>query len=305
MSLPSIKRRLASGISLAVALFAVFFLLPDVFLPLVLAAIAALLGLEFAGLLWAGRAEAGRTATALGCAAMTLGMWFWGAKGLAAAGIVATAGMLVGEFPKPDREKTLARLGGTFFGVFYIGLLWSFLAGLLVSGVAGTWQWINGVPWAVPASGYVHQGWGTVTMAGRWVMLYAIFLAKFSDIGAYLVGCTWGRHKLIPRLSPGKSWEGLVGGVAAGTLSGVILVACLPDVFGPVGLTWTRALWVGPILSLAGATGDLAESLVKRAAGVKDSGSTIPGMGGVLDLLDSLMFTAPALYVILMLLPAA
>lgn len=305
MSLPSIKSRLASGLSLAGVLFAVFFLLPDAYLPIVLAGIAVLLALEFFGLLRAGGLEANRWTGTAGCVALTAGMWFWGPKGLAACGFLTAALVLLGEFWRQDTAGAAKRLAATFLGVFYIGLAWSFLGGLIVMEGPGRWVWAGSLPWAVRTMGYVHQGWGTVTMSGRWLMLYAIFLAKFSDIGAYLTGCTWGRHKLIPRLSPGKSWEGLLGGVAAGTLSGVILVACLPGVFGPAGLTWVRALWVGPILSLAGAAGDLAESLVKRSVGVKDSGGIIPGMGGVLDLLDSLMFTGATLYVILLLLPAA
>ena len=126
-----------------------------------------------------------------------------------------------------------------------------------------------------------------------------MFAAKFTDIGAYLVGCAIGRHKLIPRISPGKSWEGVFGGVLVGTLVGTLYVWGLRDVFAPLGLTWLRALPLGLVLSVCAVVGDLTESLFKRAANVKDSGGVVPGMGGTLDVLDSILFTAPAVYLFL------
>jgi phosphatidate cytidylyltransferase len=136
------------------------------------------------------------------------------------------------------------------------------------------------------------------------LIIYLILVVKASDIGAYLVGSTCGRHKLFPRVSPGKTWEGLAGGLATGVLMSVLFCAWLR--LGPVDPHTTAAghLVIGPVdawvlgflLSAIGVLGDLIESLLKRSAGLKDSGNHVPGMGGVLDVLDSLLFAAPALY---------
>ena len=117
-----------------------------------------------------------------------------------------------------------------------------------------------------------------------WFLAAALLTTKSSDIGAYAVGCTIGRHKLIPWLSPKKSWEGLVGGIATSAL-----VAALFAHF------WFAAI-VGACLGLAGQFGDLCESALKRDAGAKDSGSLLPGMGGVLDVLDSPLLAGPVLW---------
>ena len=109
----------------------------------------------------------------------------------------------------------------------------------------------------------------------------------------------FGKHKLIPRISPAKSWEGVFGGILVGTLVGVGYVWCLRETFAPWGLTWLRAIPLGVALSVCAIVGDLVESLFKRAANVKDSGGVIPGMGGLLDVLDSILFTAPGLYLFL------
>ena len=120
-----------------------------------------------------------------------------------------------------------------------------------------------------------------------------MFLAvvKSTDIGAYFTGSTIGRNKLIPWLSPGKSWEGLIGGLTAA--AGVsILIAWL----GAIGMAVWQAAIFGVCVGLAGQFGDLCESLLKRSAGIKDSSSTVPGFGGVLDIIDSPLISAPAAY---------
>lgn len=131
---------------------------------------------------------------------------------------------------------------------------------------------------------------------GPWFLLGAVLLVKSSDIGAYAVGMTLGRHKLIPWLSPGKTREGLAGGVATAALVGTGLAALTPvgDSVAAIPL-WLGAV-AGAVAALTGQLGDLAESLFKRDAGVKDSGAILPGMGGILDVLDSLLFAGPALY---------
>lgn len=130
---------------------------------------------------------------------------------------------------------------------------------------------------------------------GPWFLLGAVLLVKSSDIGAYAVGMTLGRHKLIPWLSPGKTREGLAGGIATAALVGTGLAALTPgDSIAAIPL-WLGAV-AGAVAALAGQAGDLAESLLKRDAGVKDSGAMLPGMGGILDVVDSLLFAGPALF---------
>ena len=126
---------------------------------------------------------------------------------------------------------------------------------------------------------------------GRQLVYFAALTTWAGDIGAYYVGSRLGRRPLAPRVSPKKTVEGALGGIAA-----AVLIAALGS-----GWVWPRlplatAIWVGGVLAVVGMLGDLSESLVKRAAGVKDSGTLIPGHGGVLDRLDSLVFCVPALY---------
>jgi phosphatidate cytidylyltransferase len=126
------------------------------------------------------------------------------------------------------------------------------------------------------------------------ILLYLLAVTKFTDAGAYVVGRVLGKHKMIPRISPGKTWEGFVGGLVASVSMSVLLPKLMPG--GLKGFTLVDSLVLGILLSLASVVGDLAESLVKRDAHVKDSGHIIPGIGGVLDLIDSLLFTAPVFY---------
>ncbi len=112
-----------------------------------------------------------------------------------------------------------------------------------------------------------------------------------NDSLAYFAGSRWGRHPLYPAISAKKTWEGLAGGLA-GSLIGVLLAKCA---FLPV-LSFSSALLLAVILGFVGPLGDLFESMLKRSYGVKDSGCGIPGHGGLLDRLDSLLFAFPAVY---------
>ena len=285
MNLPGIKHRLISGFSIAGALFAAFFYLPDGGVPVALAAIAAIMSVEFYRMMTAaGIPNFDRYGT-MGTVALVLVTWYAGARGLRDGAwdsvvlFAATVGIFLRQFPQKNNPRPLQTIGGTLFGILYVGLLWNFLPKLMLYGrPVGT------------------EG---IYMPGRWLLLYAVFAAKFTDIGAYATGCLFGRHKLIPRISPAKSWEGVFGGVAIGTLAGTLLVWGLDDVLAPLGLTWRRAIPLGLLLSVCAVVGDLTESLFKRAANVKDSGGVVPGMGGFLDVLDSILFTAPGVYVFL------
>jgi phosphatidate cytidylyltransferase len=130
-----------------------------------------------------------------------------------------------------------------------------------------------------------------------WVLVGAILTTKSCDIGAYFTGMSIGRHKMIPWLSPKKSWEGLAGGIVTATAVGATLAWLstehlsgadrIPVAVGAIG---------GALCAVIGQAGDLAESAFKRDAGLKDSGRVLPGMGGVLDVLDSPLFTGPVVY---------
>ena len=124
-----------------------------------------------------------------------------------------------------------------------------------------------------------------------------IVVVKMTDIGAYVVGCGFGRTKLIPKVSPAKTWEGCAGGVASGLIGAVLVYMFFYQKWGSLDIGLYDIILLAPLLSVFGIIGDLAESLLKRSAGVKDSGSWIQGMGGFLDVLDSLLFTAPILYI--------
>jgi phosphatidate cytidylyltransferase len=138
---------------------------------------------------------------------------------------------------------------------------------------------------------------GVLAVTGRLLVLYLVLVVKCADVGAFFCGTLFGRHKLLPRISPGKTWEGLFGGLAAGTAGSLGFAWAAGGRLGDVPLGLTHAVVLGFLLSAAGVVGDLFESLLKRAAGAKDSGSWIPGFGGVLDVLDSVLFAAPVLFI--------
>ncbi len=128
----------------------------------------------------------------------------------------------------------------------------------------------------------------------RFLLIYLLAVTKFSDVGAYVVGSLIGRHKMIPRVSPGKTWEGFAGAI----LTSLCISMALTHWWGArfSSFSFTSSIILGLLLPLVAVVGDLAESVVKRDASIKDSGHTIPGIGGALDLIDSLLFSAPVLY---------
>lgn len=184
--------------------------------------------------------------------------------------LVVVVGVFIRQFPQKYNEQPLVTMGMTLLGFFYVPFLFNFLTRLLMMGEAPD---------------------------GRWLILYMILVVKCTDIGAYFIGCAFGRHKMFPRVSPAKSWEGTLGGILTALVVSVASHFVTRGDLGVVELRLTDAVVLGLLLGILGVVGDLAESLVKRAAGVKDSGSTVRGMGGLLDVLDSLLFAAPALYV--------
>jgi phosphatidate cytidylyltransferase len=126
---------------------------------------------------------------------------------------------------------------------------------------------------------------------GAWRVTLLLAIAMSSDSFAYFAGSAFGRHKLAPRVSPGKTIEGLAGGLVGG-----IVAALLVRRFGLPEIPLAAAIVLGIVVAVVGVVGDLVESLLKRWSGVKDSGRLFPGHGGMLDRLDSLLFGAPVLY---------
>ncbi len=153
---------------------------------------------------------------------------------------------------------------------------------------------LAGALWTGGLLGYFillrHGPTGPEPYAGlRWVVA-ACLTTWVNDTGAYFVGTWWGRHKCCPYLSPKKSWEGTVGGWVLGVLTGVGLGVWLLE------LPAWQGLLLGVLVATVAPFGDLAVSMVKRQVGVKDSGTLIPGHGGALDRIDSLLFVAPVVY---------
>jgi phosphatidate cytidylyltransferase len=125
---------------------------------------------------------------------------------------------------------------------------------------------------------------------GIGLVLFLVFLTQFNDVAQYVWGKLLGRHKVIPKVSPNKTWEGLLGGVATTTLFGLLLAPYLTPLDHPQGAA------VGLLIGLAGFFGDVVISSVKRDLRIKDSGQLIPGHGGILDRMDSLMYSAPLFF---------
>lgn len=143
----------------------------------------------------------------------------------------------------------------------------------------------------------VHASGETGGWRGLYPLLTTIATVKLSDIGQYVVGRTFGRHQLAPLISPGKTWEGATGGIGLASLLAAAVFAALNQGARGFRAEYFLMVWAFTLtIAVAGLIGDLAESLLKRDAGVKDSSDWMPGFGGVLDLLDSILFAAPVAY---------
>ncbi len=191
---------------------------------------------------------------------------------LLAVGVILAA---VGAFSRTDPRLGLLAWVGTVFGAIYVGSI-GFVARL-------------GIVAPDLASSAPLAGLGATR---GWILLLVLAVWSY-DTGAYLVGKTWGRDKFLTHISPSKTYQGVAGGVVASTVVVAIMLWALGE--NPLG-----AIVLGPLTALSAQAGDLAESMLKRAGGVKDSGNVIPGHGGILDRIDSFLFAAPVvtLYVV-------
>ncbi len=209
--------------------------------------------------------------------------------------LLMTATLLVVMLTQLGRRRiaeSLASISGTFFGVFYVGWLLSH---------------------AVVLRNFheqVVQRYGTegafilriTPDAGAFLLVYTLGAVVLCDAGAYFAGRAYGKRKLAPAISPGKTVEGAIGGLLAGSAGGLAIKGVC-EIFWPelsMGLGWVAAaLFALPIAALA-IVGDLVESLLKRDAQVKDAGSLLPGMGGILDRIDSPLLGIPGMYYLML-----
>ncbi|HUQ44117.1 MAG TPA: phosphatidate cytidylyltransferase [Candidatus Limnocylindria bacterium] len=187
---------------------------------------------------------------------------------LAALGIVLVG---VGALTRTDPREGLAVFMTTTFGALYVGLL-GFVARLPVADAA--------VDRSAPL--------GFVGPERAWILALVLVVWTF-DTAAYFTGRRLGRHWFMHHISPSKTIEGVIGGLVAAAVVGAVLVAAL-------GRPWVPGLIFGIAVAAAAQAGDLAESMLKRAAGAKDSGNLIPGHGGMLDRVDSFLFAAPVAF---------
>jgi len=194
--------------------------------------------------------------------------------------------VMVAQVGKAQITEALASISGTFFGVFYVGWLLSHAI------VLRQFHDVVSAKWGAAAAAGISPD------AGAFYMFYTVGTVVMCDVGAYFGGRAWGRRKLAPQISPSKTVEGALSGIGVGICSGLIAKG-LFDLAWPSmsrDFSWLAALLFGLVLSIVGIIGDLVESLLKRDARVKDTGSLLPGMGGVLDRIDSNLLGIPVMY---------
>lgn len=181
------------------------------------------------------------------------------------------------QFFQKDSAKSIEIIGATLMGILYVPFLLNFATRIAFS-------------WTGTQNAF------RMSDTGRLLILYLLIVVKMTDVGAFFVGSLIGKHKLIPRVSPGKTWEGFFGGVLVAVIASCSFCYLVEGKFGLIRMDMTHAVILGVVLALAGVVGDLFESVIKRSVSEKDSGTVVPGMGGVLDVIDSLLFGAPVLF---------
>ncbi|MET8475152.1 phosphatidate cytidylyltransferase [Streptomyces sp. NPDC006422] len=202
---------------------------------------------------------------AVGGAAMVVAGYVRGAEGAWVAMALTALAVLVWRMTEPP-EGYLKDVTAGVFAAFYVPFLATFVAMMLTAD------------------------------DGAWRVLTFLILTVVSDTGAYAVGWRFGKHKLAPRISPGKTREGLVGAVSFAMVAGVLCMQFLVD-----DGTWWQGLVMGALVAASATLGDLGESMIKRDLGIKDMGTLLPGHGGIMDRLDSLLPTAPVVWLLLVL----
>lgn len=283
-----LKHRMASGIIAIIVVVITALFLPAMAGWLLVAAISAVAQHEFYSMMKSAGMPVFRILGGVCGSALITATFFalaLGRPGEAAAyrweHIVLLVGLIVvfvRQFPQKHNDKPLETIACTLLGVLYVPYLLNFLTRL-----AFTWD----------ECGLLTR----IGPTGRLLVFYLIVVVKCTDTGAYFVGRFLGKHTLFPRISPAKTWEGLFGGIGSALLGSWIFFLAVEGQLGAVEMHGRDVVILGLVLSVSGVLGDMFESLLKRACGMKDSGGSIPGMGGILDVLDSLLFGAPLLYI--------
>jgi phosphatidate cytidylyltransferase len=166
----------------------------------------------------------------------------------------------------------LRAMSYTVFGLLYIPWLFSFITKII----------------------YLTPRAADGATTGQYYVLFLVMVTKFSDMGAYVFGSLFGRHPFAPHISPHKTWEGFAGALVTSLIAATWLYALMPEKLS--AFRFDDVVVLGLLLGFAAVIGDLAESIVKRGANTKDSSKMLPGIGGTLDLIDSLLFTSPLLF---------
>jgi len=166
----------------------------------------------------------------------------------------------------------LRAMSYTVFGLLYIPWLFSFITKII----------------------YLTPPTPEGAATGQYYVLFLVMVTKFSDMGAYVFGSLFGKHPFAPHISPNKTWEGFAGALLTSLLAAWWLYALMPEKLS--AFRFDDVVILGLLLGFAAVIGDLAESIVKRGANIKDSSHLLPGIGGTLDLIDSLLFTSPLLF---------
>jgi phosphatidate cytidylyltransferase len=169
------------------------------------------------------------------------------------------------QFIRRDSSQAIVGVSTTLFGVLYISWFFSFVIKLKL----------------------INDG---VIPDGAKILAFLLLVTKMGDIGAYFIGSRFGKHHLIPRISPKKSVEGAIGGFACSIITSLLCRSFMP------GIEVHHFIILGFLLGFLAQVGDLSESLIKRDCQVKDASNLLPGLGGMLDVVDSILFTAPILY---------
>lgn len=259
------KARILSTVGLWGTIIAVIWIFKDLGGIALLAVAAALAQLELYGLL-----EVGGKAKPMKLLGVILGAGvIFGSYFLPSAGAMETPALaiLILSLSLLSTPKIGQTFMPTLFGLVYIPFLLQFY-------------------------GLILAEWGSLFLP-----IWVIAVAKFSDVGGLLVGKQFGKHKLAPTISPGKTVEGAIGGVLASALVGVLLVLAFKNMT-PLDMPLVKTALIGAILGAVAIVSDLIESQLKRWACVKDSGAIIPGIGGAFDLCDSLVLTAPVAFML-------
>ncbi|MEU9558135.1 phosphatidate cytidylyltransferase [Streptomyces fumanus] len=251
------------GLGLGVVIIASLFVVKAVFVAVVVVAVVVGLWELTKRLEERKEIRAPLVPLAIGGAAMVVAGYVRGAEGAWVAMALTALAVLVWRMTEPP-EGYLKDVTAGVFAAFYVPFLATFVALMLAAG------------------------------DGPWRVLTFLVLTVVSDTGAYAVGWRFGRTKLAPRISPGKTREGLLGAVSFAMVAGALCTQFLID-----GGAWWQGLLLGLAVAVSATLGDLGESMIKRDLGIKDMGTLLPGHGGIMDRLDSLLPTAPVVWLLL------